>query len=1119
MLVRPIELTMKGLHSFREKVTIDFSSLCQGGVFGIFGPTGSGKSSILDAITLSLYGRVDRVTSQAYSIINHAEKELEVTFTFSLKDKDRSITYRVERVLKRTKEQRIQTTVCRLIDVTVKSSPIVIADKKTEVDEKIKELLGLSVDDFTRAVVLPQNKFSEFLKLRGSERRQMLQRLFHLEKYGDELIYELRFRLQQVKHEQEKISAEQQGLGDVSRTRLQAMKDRLLSLEKQWESLQKQQEEIEKTWNKAKEIREWQIEHNASIEKLHQLKQQEDEMKRAMLALERSEKAEQLLPIATAYLESKTELETWQQKREKAIKQYEQKKQIYVHLQNEWKQFEEDKERQLPLLEEATRMIEKVKELQEEQESYALAFKHVKEKRNRLLQEKEKATVEQKQRDENVKKYTNILNDLKRNQAEVKVSAEEKQKVYQALEHKYRIDELSSQWNERKQEKEIQYKKINEIEQQKKELERKQEAYKNKLEQRLSQFMHWYNKASDDYQWLERSVSLLEQRIEQKRLEEMARELATTLKEGEPCPVCGSTTHDMSSHHGKEQTRENEQFLLTELRKEAMKQLTRLRERMWKLEQASQSLLPITKEVAATTENRTYPTMEEFTRDSWSAYEQMWEKEEKTISRLLSQLEEEKKTYDHWMETAQKRNYDFQVAKQHYEELKEKETILKTRLQKEQEEWSKNFPDFHIHTMDERRKKIEKREQEWEKLHHRIEKGMQVVEKEEQVLRETNEYLQQLQTEEARIEQEYKQLQETLKDIEQKVAQLLGEMSLEQLIQKTEEKRLEIKRKENEWTKRLEKHSNDYTSSEKEMHVAVHAYHNAKERWEKAKEEWEKKKRDDFLPEEVERYILPSEKKEELQNSITQFDKEVHHWEKRKKDLEKKLAGESISDEDWDNLEKTRTTVIQQLEKVREERSILNDHIRQLTEKRKRFDELEKKRKEWEHLKGQLEKLDHVFRGKAFVEFLAEEQLVQVSKTATEHLQILTRGRYAIEVDSQGGFIIRDDANGGIRRPISTLSGGETFLTSLALSLALSTSIQLKGKYPLEFFFLDEGFGTLDQELLDTVMSALENLQTKNISVGIISHVPELKERLSRKLFVRPAEPGGKGSSVHFSPM
>src|SRR5690554_1062287 len=105
MLVRPIELTMKGLHSFRENVTIDFSSLCQGGVFGIFGPTGSGKSSILDAITLSLYGRVDRVTSQAYSIINHAEKELEVTFTFSLKDKDRSITYRVERVLKRTKEQ------------------------------------------------------------------------------------------------------------------------------------------------------------------------------------------------------------------------------------------------------------------------------------------------------------------------------------------------------------------------------------------------------------------------------------------------------------------------------------------------------------------------------------------------------------------------------------------------------------------------------------------------------------------------------------------------------------------------------------------------------------------------------------------------------------------------------------------------------------------------------------------------------------------------------------------------------------------------------------------------------------------------------------------------------
>ena len=80
--MRPIELTVKGLHSFREKQTVNFKSLCDGGVFGIFGPTGSGKSSLLDAITLALYGKVERAGGSTQGILNHAEDELSVTFTF-----------------------------------------------------------------------------------------------------------------------------------------------------------------------------------------------------------------------------------------------------------------------------------------------------------------------------------------------------------------------------------------------------------------------------------------------------------------------------------------------------------------------------------------------------------------------------------------------------------------------------------------------------------------------------------------------------------------------------------------------------------------------------------------------------------------------------------------------------------------------------------------------------------------------------------------------------------------------------------------------------------------------------------------------------------------------------
>lgn len=116
--------------------------------------------------------------------------------------------------------------------------------------------------------------------------------------------------------------------------------------------------------------------------------------------------------------------------------------------------------------------------------------------------------------------------------------------------------------------------------------------------------------------------------------------------------------------------------------------------------------------------------------------------------------------------------------------------------------------------------------------------------------------------------------------------------------------------------------------------------------------------------------------------------------------------------------------------------------------------------------------------------------------------------------DKDCEFVIRDDYNGGNRRMINSLSGGEVFMTSLALALALPSKIQLRGKYPLGFFFLDEGFGSLDEEKLDKVMNALEKLHDRNRMAGVISHVREMRERLSRYLEVVAAGEDGSGSEV-----
>ncbi len=125
----------------------------------------------------------------------------------------------------------------------------------------------------------------------------------------------------------------------------------------------------------------------------------------------------------------------------------------------------------------------------------------------------------------------------------------------------------------------------------------------------------------------------------------------------------------------------------------------------------------------------------------------------------------------------------------------------------------------------------------------------------------------------------------------------------------------------------------------------------------------------------------------------------------------------------------------------------------------------------------------------------------------------MTNNRYYLEYkDAKTGFLIIDNFADGEKRKIHTLSGGESFLVSLSLALALSNTIYQHSLNPIEFFFLDEGFGTLDCELVDTVLDALTQLKKNNFIIGLISHVEELKARIPYQLIVY--RDGIKGSKV-----
>jgi len=149
--------------------------------------------------------------------------------------------------------------------------------------------------------------------------------------------------------------------------------------------------------------------------------------------------------------------------------------------------------------------------------------------------------------------------------------------------------------------------------------------------------------------------------------------------------------------------------------------------------------------------------------------------------------------------------------------------------------------------------------------------------------------------------------------------------------------------------------------------------------------------------------------------------------------------------------------------------------------------------------------------------------LRQVLAQANVRLDTMTSGRFALELD-QGSVDGRKasgldlsvlDAETGQRRPATTLSGGETFMAALALALGLADVVAAGSNYAIGALFVDEGFGSLDGESLDTVVDVLRSLQDGGRMVGVISHVQELQAALPNGIAVEPTSEGSV-ATIHY---
>lgn len=241
---------------------------------------------------------------------------------------------------------------------------------------------------------------------------------------------------------------------------------------------------------------------------------------------------------------------------------------------------------------------------------------------------------------------------------------------------------------------------------------------------------------------------------------------------------------------------------------------------------------------------------------------------------------------------------------------------------------------------------------------------------------------------------------------------------------------------------------------------------------------------------------------------IAAFKKELDaHTERKReceinlKSLEERLQGRRISEHTYEEAKTARLELNAKHESSIAVLAGLQKEIERMNADNAALSITQKLLKTVETELSYIEDFSKSIRGKAFVEYASGRLMQSIVYEASCQLDKLSSGRYEFYYNYSTGFFVRDNFNGGLERGASTLSGGETFLVSLTLALALAAHIS-RQSHPFEFFFLDEGFGTLDTELLETVMDALESLKNQNLTIGLITHNEEIQKRMPRKLVI-----------------
>ena len=1012
----PIQLTLQGIYSYQEKQTIDFSKLTEANLFGIFGSVGSGKSTILKAITYALYGNTDRLNQKGdnrnYNMMNLKSNELFIEFIFRTGKDD---TEYMATVKGRRNSKQFEEVKALDRGVYKKENGKWIPIET----DTFSDIIGLSYENFKRTVIIPQGRFQEFLQLGNSDRTRMMKELFNLEKF--ELFYKV-VSLESKNNQQiQSLQGQMLQLGDINPEQIKTLENSLAELKTHIEEKTKElkhQQILEEQFRKQKELTE---KIDQTTETLVKLKSQEPEY----ILLEKT-----IQEYEYCLLNFRNLLESLQKSSDKITlqeKKLQTDQETLTKTQQQLKELEES----FLSLKSAYEGRETYKQQAEEYEKIAtiLELELISQQIQLRLKNGEKVISET---EEKMEKLQSSKAALKTAVDEIKTQMPD-MTVLALVKNWFTLQNtlLSTQKGLLNEMDAIQLN-IQDIDKQKVQL-----CKNNNLENRPSRDIDVL--LEDRKTQLKKNLENLNKDIEHLSVQTKLEEYAANLEEGHECPLCGALNHPnpLNARNVPEALQNTRQKKI-----ETETVLTTLESLQKKFSELNTSL--------------------KFKQELQQSIHQKQRQNEAEITGHQKNFS--------WATTYQDENsvnYDFENANQLQQQLKTKET--------EQENIGK--------TLETETKNKEKFNQVLEEFRH-------------QLTGKTSEI--------ATLTGQIKLLK--LADLENtptgeirkaKETSLLKYLEIEKTYTTANDKINALGKERDALTVRLEV---NHTILAQEV-TEKKALHN------RIQSELEKSIYR-TLPE-VEAILRKPLNTEAEKNKLKQFRDSLKRIENELGTLQKNLGNQKYDSEQHQGVLEILSKMEEELNQAKLNQGKLAGELENLKKEFETLKTLSNQRKALELRAEDLKTLKQLFKASGFVNYISSVYLQELCQAANNRFYKLTRQKLSLEVTGDNNFQVRDFMNGGKTRNVKTLSGGQTFQAALSLALALADNIQKITESNQNFFFLDEGFGSLDKESLDVVFDTLKSLRKENRIVGVISHVEEMQQEIDTHLKITNDEDRG----------